>query len=83
LARRPTLGRVLDANDYLITRRLDLGLFAAGTSSRSPGLAFEDPEELADAVAGATRTAAWEPTDGHLQFAELPGYAPLHEAVAW
>lgn len=83
LSRKPTLGWVLDADDHLITRRLDLGYFMNGVSSKAPGLEAEDPEELASAVARATRTATWQPTDGHIRLALFLGDSPLHEAVAW
>lgn len=84
LARKPTLGWVLDANDHLRTRRLDLGSFATGSTSRSPGLSSDDSDLLISAVVGALQAGPWDFPDGELKHAQLP-YSdyPQDGVTAW
>lgn len=84
LAHKPSLGWVLDANDHLITRRLDLGLFATGEPSVAPGYATDDPAALAEAVARGVREGRWESPEGQLQHSSIVySDRPLLYATAW
>jgi hypothetical protein len=42
LARKATLGWVFDANDHLVTRRIDFARYVTGTISPSPGFTTDD-----------------------------------------
>jgi hypothetical protein len=84
LAHKPSLGWVLDANDRVITRRLDLGLFATGGPSVAPGCATDDPAALAKAVARGVREGRWDSLEGQLRHSGIVySNQPLLYATAW
>jgi hypothetical protein len=84
LAHKPSLGWVLDANDHLITRRLDLGLFATGEPSIAPGYATDDPAALVEAVARGVREGRWDSLEGQLRHSSIVySDRPLLYATAW
>jgi len=84
LARKPTLGWVLDANDYLLTRRIDLARHLTGTTSPSPGLVTDDAGLLVQAVSRAVAEAEWAPGEGRISQSDINN-APrrLDAAAAW
>lgn len=84
LARKMTLGWVFDANDHLVTRRIDLARYVTGTTSLSPGFATDDADLLVQAVTRAVSEAAWAPGEGRVPDSEIrSGTHPLDAAAAW
>jgi len=84
LARKTTLGWVLDANNHLVTRRVDLARHATGTISHSPGLATDDVDLLVQAVARAVEEAEWDPAEGRITPSDTSDSArPLDSVAAW
>jgi hypothetical protein len=84
LARKATLGWVFDANDHLVTRRVDLARYLTGNISRSPGLATDDADLLVQAVARAVDEAKWDPAEGRISYGDTRDAAhPLDAAAAW
>lgn len=84
LARKPTLGWVFDAHDGLLTRRLDLAMFATGASRGVPGLVTDDPELLVRGVVGAVQAGPWEALAGEVSPVDVEGTEqPLQAAAAW
>jgi hypothetical protein len=84
LARKQTLGWVLDANDHLVTRRIDLARYLTGTTSPAPGLATDDADILVQAVARAVVEGEWGPGEGRISQSDISNAArPLDAAAAW
>jgi hypothetical protein len=84
LACKPTLGWVLDANDHLVTRRVDLAKCLTGTASSTPGLSTDDADFLVQAVTRAVEEAEWEPGAGRISRSDISNAArPLDAAAAW
>jgi hypothetical protein len=84
LARKATLGWVFDANDHLVTRRVDVARYITGTISPSPGLATDDVDLLVQAITRAVNEGEWDPGQGRISHSDI-GYAtdPLDGAAAW
>jgi hypothetical protein len=84
LARKHTLGWVFDANDYLVTRRVDLVRYLTGTMSLSPGFVTDDADLLVQAVTRAVSEGGWGPGQGRISHSDI-GYSdrPLDAAAAW
>jgi hypothetical protein len=84
LARKVTLGWVFDANDHLVTRRIDLARYVTGTVSPSPGFTTDDADLLVQAITRAVDEAEWAPGDGRVPDSEISsGTHPLDAAAAW
>jgi hypothetical protein len=84
LARKPTLGWVLDVSNHFVTRRLDLGFYSTGETSTQPGLQSEDIAEVVRAVERALAALPWGPLEGTLDALDVRlEESPLHHAVAW
>lgn len=84
LAHKPTLGWVLDGNDGLSTRRLDIGGHATGTPSLHPGITDIDPHGLASAVKSAVSEPMWSAGDDTSPPAQIGQASPtLIAAAAW
>ena len=77
-------GWVFDANDHLLTRRVDLVRYLTGTMSLSPGFVTDDADLLVEAVTRAVNEGEWDPGKGHISQSDI-GYAdnPLDAAAAW
>ena len=71
LARKATLGWVFDANDHLVTRRVDFARYVTGTISPSPGLATDDADLLVQAVTRAVDEAEWAPGEGRIPDSDI------------
>jgi hypothetical protein len=84
LARKATLGWVFDANDHLVTRRIDFARYVTGTVSPSPGFTTDDADLLVQAVTRAVDEAEWAPGEGRVPDSEISyGTHPLDAAAAW
>lgn len=84
LARKATLGWVFDANDHLVTRRIDFARYVTGTISPSPGFTTDDADLLVQAVTRAVGEAQWAPGEGRVPDSEISSSAhPLDSAAAW
>ena len=84
LARKATLGWVFDANDHLVTRRIDFARYVTGTISPSPGFTTDDADLLVQAVTRAVGEAEWAPGEGRVPDSEISyGTHPLDAAAAW
>jgi hypothetical protein len=84
LARKATLGWVFDANDNVVTRRVDLARYITGMISPSPGMATDDADLLVQAVTRAVNEAEWSPLEGRLSHSSISsGAHSLDAAAAW
>lgn len=84
LARKATLGWVFDANDHLVTRRIDLGPYATGSVSPSPGWRTDDAEQLVQAIAKAVSDGQWDLGAGDpTRIDNYLAADPLDVAAAW
>jgi hypothetical protein len=84
LARKPSLGWVLDVADEATTRRLDLASFATGHPSPAPGWHTGSVAQAAEAAAARIASGPWDPAEARVGNGEIyPSDHPLHHAVAW
>lgn len=84
LARKQTLGWVLDANDYRVTRRVDLVRYLTGTVSLSPGFVTDDADLLVQAVTRAVDEAEWDSGQGRISHSDIDcADQRLNAAAAW
>jgi hypothetical protein len=78
------IDQLFDANNHVVTRRVDFARYLTGTISPSPGFATDDADLLVQAVTRAVDEAEWDPVEGRISHSKISyGTHPLDAAAAW